>query len=446
MSIASEITRINGNIAAAYTALDGKGATLPASGSQNSANLADTIDTITAGGGGGGDDFDSAAFYAKVNAMNNILTVRSGEYNSTRMERALQNGFIQKKADISNLDAQWFYVLQLKYETKCITFKPYSTDESIAFWVPAATNVYTSDGLGKTTNNSDTSEKRVTIEFTGDEDRTVIIGTAAGNGCNLTQGLFRVFESLNAPSAGKDYHSEIRACHVYLPAYEKNQAAASSTYGSVLNTSQFSNILGSAKIFSFDHPTNTWNKLSSETIYSLSDFNHSLTDTSVFAEIYSSAIFDADLGVFKLPADQLSSLESYISRYTQVYSFGSDNGLFPFLLDFSNRTSTSKITFGGYTQLASASSFGRRMTTIYIKLPSNADVDMSVYDGGATNAHSSPQLTYKSWQYLANNAPSVSGKTLNVGYQFYNWAKTLQIPCYKTITDALETKGWTIAQ
>ena len=49
MSIASEITRINGNIAAAYTALDGKGATLPET--QNSANLDDTINTISAGGG-----------------------------------------------------------------------------------------------------------------------------------------------------------------------------------------------------------------------------------------------------------------------------------------------------------------------------------------------------------------------------------------------------------
>lgn len=53
MSIASEITRISGNIADAYTALDGKGATMPASGSQNSANLADTIDTISTGGGSG---------------------------------------------------------------------------------------------------------------------------------------------------------------------------------------------------------------------------------------------------------------------------------------------------------------------------------------------------------------------------------------------------------
>ena len=51
MSIASEISRINTNIANAYTACNGKGATMPASGSQNSANLATTISSITTGGG-----------------------------------------------------------------------------------------------------------------------------------------------------------------------------------------------------------------------------------------------------------------------------------------------------------------------------------------------------------------------------------------------------------
>lgn len=51
MSIASEITRINTNIANAYTACDTMGATMPASGSQNSANLATTISSIPSGGG-----------------------------------------------------------------------------------------------------------------------------------------------------------------------------------------------------------------------------------------------------------------------------------------------------------------------------------------------------------------------------------------------------------
>lgn len=49
MTIASEINRINGNIANAYTALGEKGATLPQA--QNSANLAATIAGVPAGGG-----------------------------------------------------------------------------------------------------------------------------------------------------------------------------------------------------------------------------------------------------------------------------------------------------------------------------------------------------------------------------------------------------------
>ena len=49
MTIASEITRINNNIASAYTECNSKGATMPAT--QNSANLATCISSITAGGG-----------------------------------------------------------------------------------------------------------------------------------------------------------------------------------------------------------------------------------------------------------------------------------------------------------------------------------------------------------------------------------------------------------
>lgn len=50
MSIRSEITRINNNIAAAYTAAENKGATMPAT--ENSANLADTVASIPQGSGG----------------------------------------------------------------------------------------------------------------------------------------------------------------------------------------------------------------------------------------------------------------------------------------------------------------------------------------------------------------------------------------------------------
>lgn len=51
MSIASQITRINNNIANAYSACSAKGATMPVT--QNSANLANCISSISGGGGGG---------------------------------------------------------------------------------------------------------------------------------------------------------------------------------------------------------------------------------------------------------------------------------------------------------------------------------------------------------------------------------------------------------
>ena len=55
MTIASEITKLNTNLEAAYTAVDNKGGTLPAS--QNFDNLATAIGTIS-GGGGGSDTTD----------------------------------------------------------------------------------------------------------------------------------------------------------------------------------------------------------------------------------------------------------------------------------------------------------------------------------------------------------------------------------------------------
>ncbi|MBR1841041.1 MAG: hypothetical protein IJ778_02815, partial [Alphaproteobacteria bacterium] len=72
MTIASEITRINGNIAAAYTAAGNKGATLPAT--QNSANLATCIGTIS---GGGYSEFPS------YQVSNGVASRRSGVLTGT---------------------------------------------------------------------------------------------------------------------------------------------------------------------------------------------------------------------------------------------------------------------------------------------------------------------------------------------------------------------------
>lgn len=65
MSIESEITRINNNIAATYTALSAKGATMPAT--ENSANLASTVATVPSGGG--------------VDPVNKVFEVNEGVLN-----------------------------------------------------------------------------------------------------------------------------------------------------------------------------------------------------------------------------------------------------------------------------------------------------------------------------------------------------------------------------
>lgn len=84
MSIASEITRINNNISAAYTACNNKGATMPQT--QNSANLATTIGTITTGSTANYKEFT----YSSASAVSNkVITIVSGDsdvaahYNDT---------------------------------------------------------------------------------------------------------------------------------------------------------------------------------------------------------------------------------------------------------------------------------------------------------------------------------------------------------------------------
>lgn len=52
MSIASAIQTAQGRVAAAYTACNSKGATMPSAANQNLSNLATTIETISTGGGG----------------------------------------------------------------------------------------------------------------------------------------------------------------------------------------------------------------------------------------------------------------------------------------------------------------------------------------------------------------------------------------------------------
>ena len=84
MSVQSEIDRIEGNIASAYTAVSDKGGTLPTS--QNSANLQAAIESIPSGGGetatfkliGLASDFD----FSYTDGNDNVLYMAAGSYGS----------------------------------------------------------------------------------------------------------------------------------------------------------------------------------------------------------------------------------------------------------------------------------------------------------------------------------------------------------------------------
>ena len=85
MTIASEIARIQGNIADAYNACAAKGATMPVT--NNSASLANTIDSITAGGG----DFDyqavlklEQAYYGgELQTVENVVNITEQSLDDT---------------------------------------------------------------------------------------------------------------------------------------------------------------------------------------------------------------------------------------------------------------------------------------------------------------------------------------------------------------------------
>lgn len=81
MSVANEINRIKTNIANAYTKAEEKGATLPTE--KNSANLADTIASITAGAGGTED----------TEVVKNLVEGTLVEYDNTKVGATQLKGF-----------------------------------------------------------------------------------------------------------------------------------------------------------------------------------------------------------------------------------------------------------------------------------------------------------------------------------------------------------------
>lgn len=114
MSIASEITRINNNIASAYSKVEEKGGTLPET--QNSANLATAIDSISGGGGDLEINNGTYLFYtgARLSQLENFIPYFKNLTSTSSMFSSCRNLTTVPLFDTSSVTnmSQMFYMCE----------------------------------------------------------------------------------------------------------------------------------------------------------------------------------------------------------------------------------------------------------------------------------------------------------------------------------------------
>lgn len=107
---------------------------------------------------------------------------------------------------------------------------------------------------------------------------------------------------------------------------------------------------------------------------------------------------------------------------------------YPVIFDLSAYTGTSTLNIG-----SSVTNAFNRLRHIKIKLPSTCSVNIK----GDGAAYGAGLFDLESYRYMANNAPTVSGKTIDLGRM--GQTKSILNSMDATIVATLESKGWTVA-
>lgn len=437
MSIASEITRINGNIAAAYTALDGKGATLPET--QNSANLADTIDTITTGGESGGGkmiwmdfgDFNESEFDA---ALSTLKTEIGENYKDNTTKASLYSYLDDSNSWTSTLyntstpsTSDWLYfgVLSFSSYINKIKIKKGNCFYLKYFKVPSTAQV------------SATSTEQV-IEFTGNE-RYIMFATTQICG-NYT---FPLADCLQVYAGGTSdsWYTEMTIRGL---GYIKHSATVETvnysndfwgkSYGDVrclvkcifpssIKLSIASQIPTSSSSTSIGEIFRVFSRLLSEN--EIAEYFYELSSDSFYG-----VSSDAVPYVYKWCGSSTSSVKDSITDSLITYGYKRC----PIIIDMSATTSTS--TWNLYKTSTSDARY-YSLTEVRLKLPSSCSVNLCT----TSNCESYP-LSLASYQYIATNAPNCS-KTLKVGYQVE--ALMAVNSSWAAVKTTLESKGWTVS-
>lgn len=138
MSIASELTALNGYILGAYDEISDKGGTVPQN--KNMANLATAIASISGGGGGGGGSFDLSAIPNLTGVASKICQPFSDVYFNTLEVPQLPAGANIRLLIVAPVDDITFGALTLRslfylsYGTDSGEFTLTNNTYSFAWW------------------------------------------------------------------------------------------------------------------------------------------------------------------------------------------------------------------------------------------------------------------------------------------------------------------------
>lgn len=400
MTIATEIQRIKDNIANTYVALGEKGATIPEI--QNSANLADTVATVTTGGGGGSSSGTSAydIQYRSVvdGIMNDII-----DKNKTNFS---DNPNVQKIDVNSGVTT----IAICGY-----TFYPTAKYVWIGgeyvnnFIVPSSATVTTSSGTA--------GSKLIT--FNDDDDERWLILSASStilssySVSNVMQCRTSPTVTQNSPYAGRS-DVEYTWFHTLYPVTVEYYLV---------------DVCGlNAKLFkvsgnlSFNFAFND---------VAIHRFISKLEDKSFFFEHNTYYTLGQEINEYYFQDTTGGSM-----LYTPLLMLGND---IPYVIKFNAST---ELNFSKMEQHPNC----RGMLNYKIILPSKKNVTLNKFKTWGynnTGEETSVLFTRESLEFMANNSPTVqlSGATLTLGEKNIATAGGMG----SEIIQTLQSKGWTVS-
>ena len=425
---------------------------MPAAGSQNSANLADTIDSIPAGGGNAFelytaaalDDFNKAEFEAAVADLDTyVIDSYEDTYSTKAAQEAAFNltshGWVANSLNTQSLSSMKF--ITLGFADYVDSIKIHKT----FFWyykVPSSV----------TLNTEEDSNGRLEFTFGGTER---VIQLAIGSGYNLNN--WWNGDNVRSSEAAKAIWSS--AYQTMARGYALKQFTSTADVSANLNGYMFSDLaVGTIERFGrvFKIPKNMklglnyllYSDYSQGTLVSnpqtfkkgvtiLLYFTNGGDITEYSSDTKVNSYIQFDNAVLSLVPKLVGS--SAYSEYTSLTDMYSRYGLtkVPFILDLSQDTGTG--TFKLFKD--NSAIIPSPITDLRLILPSTySTVDLTCKTGNA-NATSVP-LNLESWQYIATNAPTVSSKTLTVGLP--TKSKMIYDSDWAAVKSTLESKGWTI--